>query len=63
MHASSIIIAPEQMPIINAHAFVLNKARGPKFSISLHLHPSIVYVSSDCSGECVYLQNCLGPMR
>ena len=37
----------------NAHAHIAIWARGLNFYLSLHLHPYIVYMSSQGSGECI----------
>ena len=46
-----IIIAYARMPLINAIADVSSKARDLNFSLSLHLYPYFVHVSSEHSGE------------
>ena len=50
MHEILVLIAFAQIPHLNTYADVTCKARGSLFSLSLHLHPYSVHVSSKASG-------------
>ena len=52
-HEILLLIEYEQMPSCNYHAGVPSGARGLKFALSLHLHPFVMYASSEGSGETV----------
>ena len=41
------------MPLRNTHADISSKARGLNFDLSLHLHPYVMYSSSNGSNESV----------
>ena len=49
-----VLTAYTQKPLINAHADVSSWARC-LFGLSFP-HPSFVYASSECSGECVHMR-------
>ena len=52
----SLRIAYALIPLINANIDISSEARGPKFGMSLHLHPYFVYTSGEGSGESAHMR-------
>ena len=51
-----LLIAYAQLPLINSRAEVSSGARGLTFGLSFHIHPFVVYASSEGSVESVHLR-------